>query len=292
MTATATRRSFDGLFLPAALLLGLGTLIAFQSGLVDLNPPERGIPAPETVVVPARSFAYRAGGDYLRDGKPVEAPLVAATAPALEIMTFEVSAADYARCVADAACRPAEPKRHGSGDIPVTGVNFTDANDYAAWLSDATGITWRLPTLDEWIFAAGSQAVDPVLDAETDDSNPADRWLAQYEKEAALGVNAFATPEPRGSFGSNEFGVADMLGPVWEWTATCATRTVFDAAGTQLSHLDSCGVRYLEGRHRAAMSYFVRDGRSGGCAVGAPPDNIGFRLVREPSWIETLFGRR
>jgi hypothetical protein len=30
------------------------------------------------------------------------------------------------------------------------------------------------------------------------------------------------------------------------------------------------------------MSYFVRDGRRGGCAVGAPPDNLGFRLVREP----------
>jgi hypothetical protein len=32
----------------------------------------------------------------------------------------------------------------------------------------------------------------------------------------------------------------------------------------------------------------VRDGRAGGCAVGAPPDNLGFRLVRERGWIETL----
>jgi len=29
------------------------------------------------------------------------------------------------------------------------------------------------------------------------------------------------------------------------------------------------------------MSNFIRDGKSGGCAVGTPPDNLGFRLVRE-----------
>jgi hypothetical protein len=29
------------------------------------------------------------------------------------------------------------------------------------------------------------------------------------------------------------------------------------------------------------MSNFVSDGKSGGCAVGTPPDNLGFRLVRD-----------
>ena len=37
----------------------------------------------------------------------------------------------------------------------------------------------------------------------------------------------------------------------------------------------------LEGLHRAYMSNFVRDGKSGGCAVGTPPEHLGFRLVRE-----------
>ena len=50
----------------------------------------------------------------------------------------------------------------------------------------------------------------------------------------------------------------------------------------------SCGIYVVEGRHRAAMSSFVRDPRSGGCSVGAPPDNLGFRLVRRPDWIERL----
>jgi hypothetical protein len=37
----------------------------------------------------------------------------------------------------------------------------------------------------------------------------------------------------------------------------------------------------VEGFHRTYMSNFIRDGKSGGCAVGKPPDSLGFRLVKE-----------
>jgi hypothetical protein len=37
----------------------------------------------------------------------------------------------------------------------------------------------------------------------------------------------------------------------------------------------------VEGQHRSYMTDFIRDPRSGGCAVGKPPDNLGFRLVRD-----------
>ena len=42
-----------------------------------------------------------------------------------------------------------------------------------------------------------------------------------------------------------------------------------------------CGIRVVEGRHRTYMSDFVRDARGGGCSVGTPPSNLGFRLVRD-----------
>jgi len=290
----ATTRASDSatLLIPALLLGGLLALIAGQVGLLRL--PETvtatGVVAPATTLVPPRPFSYRAGGEFLRDGHPVEAPLIAVEAPApLEITTFEISAADYALCVADGGCAAAQPRRQGAGDVPVTGVSFEDATAYAKWLSAATGATWRLPTLEEWVFAAGEQAVDPALLAATDPTNPADRWLALYVKEATLGTGgAQAMPVARGTFGANTLGVADIDGPVWEWTSTCNSRTVLDADDNVLSRVESCGVKLLEGRHRTAMSYFIRDGRSGGCSVGAPPDNLGFRLVREPGWFEAL----
>ncbi|HEV2515845.1 MAG TPA: formylglycine-generating enzyme family protein [Devosia sp.] len=279
-----------GLLLPALLLAALTALIFEQSGAARFLDRPAAVAAPRTVLIAPRAFSYRAAGDFLRDGVPADGPVVTVAGPApLEIMKFEVSAADYARCVADGACHVAEPRRRVEGDVPATGVSFNDATDYAQWLSAATGETWRLPSIEEWSFAAGSQAVDHALLKDTDSSNPADRWLALYEKEATVGIgNASAQPEPLGAFGENEFGIADLGGTVWEWTTSCNARTLVDGAGTVVSTLQSCGVRYLEGQHRTPMSAFIRDGRSGGCSVGVPPDNLGFRLVRKARWYEPL----
>ena len=40
-------------------------------------------------------------------------------------------------------------------------------------------------------------------------------------------------------------------------------------------------MRVVEGNHRTYMSNFIRDPRGGACSAGAPPSNIGIRLVRE-----------
>jgi formylglycine-generating enzyme required for sulfatase activity len=285
--ATATRAR--DLALPGLLLAGLLTAIGWQTDAIDLPVLSFSTTsaAPETIVIAPRAFAYRASGDFIRGTASVDGPLIEIDQPApLEIMKYQVSVADYALCVADGACKKAEPRRHGDNtNLPVTGVNFNDATGYADWLSRRTGETWRLPTIEEWAFAAGSEAVDHALGINANDDDPAERWLFAYERESALGTDGPANPEPLGSFGVNEFGVADLSAVVWEWTATCASRTTLDAAGKTLSHLENCGVRYLEGRHRTPMSAFVRDALGGGCSVGAPPDNLGFRLVRVPSWL-------
>ena len=94
---------------------------------------------------------------------------------------------------------------------------------------------------------------------------------------------------PIGHFGANENGLLDLSGNIWEWTSTCFVRTALDDAGGAISTNANCGVRVAEGRHRAYVTDFIRDARAGGCAAGVPPNNLGFRLVREqPSWISSL----
>ncbi len=288
MAHVLTTNQFSGLALPALLLAGVLAIVAGQTGVVSWSAPQAAS-GPETVTIAPRAFSYRATGEFVRGTAAVDGPLVTVAAPPpLDIMKYQVSDADYALCVADGACDKAEPRRRGEGNVPVTGVSFNDATDYAKWLSKKTGETWRLPTVAEWTFAAGSKARDHALDIDIDEKDPAQRWLAYYEREARLGAGALATPSPQGSFGENEFGVADLAGSVWEWTASCGSRTTLGQADETLTYLDSCGVRLLEGRHRTPMSGFVRDAQGGGCTIGAPPDNLGFRLVRERSWWETV----
>jgi len=272
------------LALPGLLLAALAATIGLQTGVVNLPALSNSGSAfvPETTLIAPRPYTYRAPGDFIRGTAAVDGTLVAVTDPApLDIMTYQVSAAEYARCVAEGACTKAEPRRRGEGDVPATGVSFVDAAAYAAWLSEKTGETWRLPSVAEWVFAAGTRATDPALLVDNT-SNPADRWLAAYQQEAELDNGGYAAPSSRGTFGTNELGVADMAGTVWEWTTTCNGRTTLGAAGETLRHMESCGVKVLEGRHRTLMSDFVRDAKSGGCSTGTPPDNLGFRLVRDP----------
>jgi formylglycine-generating enzyme required for sulfatase activity len=84
-----------------------------------------------------------------------------------------------------------------------------------------------------------------------------------------------------GTFGANRNGLVDLAGNVWEWTDTCFTRNALDERGGSHVLTSSCGVRVVEGRHRAYLADFIRDARGGGCAAGSPPKNLGFRLVRE-----------
>lgn len=225
------------------------------------------------------SASYRVNGDFTRAGRQAAAPLIQVRlSRPLAIMQHQVSSSDYQRCVDDGACRALDRDVVVAADRPAVQVSWHDANGYAAWLSRKTGEAWRLPTDEEWSFAAGSKFKDDGI--AIDDNDPSKRWIARYEREADRPPS---TPGTRtfGSFGANENGLLDVGGNVWEWTATCFVRHVLDGAGNVRSENPNCGVRVVEGQHRAYVTDFIRDAKAGGCAVGVPPDNLGFRLVIE-----------
>ncbi len=225
------------------------------------------------------SASYRVNGDFTHAGKQAAAPLVQVSLPRpLAIMKHQVSSADYQRCVDDGACRALDRGVVIAADRPAVQISWHDANGYAAWLSRKTGETWRLPTDEEWAFAAGSKFKDDGVTI--DDNDPSKRWIARYEREADRAPSAPGT-RTFGAFGTNENGLQDVGGNVWEWTASCFVRRVLDDAGKVVSESPNCGVRVVEGQHRAYVTDFIRDAKAGGCAVGIPPDNLGFRLVVE-----------
>jgi formylglycine-generating enzyme required for sulfatase activity len=269
------------------MLIALKFKLAVMAGILAAPVVMQAL-APRTAVdpdlaeLPPADFSYRIAGDFSHGGRPVEAPrLVARLSSKLAIMKHQVTVAEYRRCIDAGAC-PAIGVAGARADTPMVGVNWHDAMAYAAWISAATGLTYRLPTDREWSFAAGDGLRDeaaPLIDP----SDPAQAWIARYEAEAARAGAIVLAPQPVGAFGRNSNGLLDVGGNVWEWTASCFVRATLDGETMQVTNTN-CGVRVVEGAHRTYMTDFIRDPRTGGCAAGVPPANLGFRLVVERRW--------
>ncbi len=149
----------------------------------------------------------------------------------------------------------------------------------SAWPRITSWITHRLPTDEEWTFAAAEKARDEAVPL-VDPADPAQAWIARYEAESARDRPAAIAAQPGGTFGTNSNGLDDVAGNVWEWTNSCFLRVSLDGGKERVTNTN-CGVRVVQGAHRSYMTDFIRDSRSGGCAAGVPPANLGFRLVVE-----------
>ena len=95
---------------------------------------------------------------------------------------------------------------------PVVNVSQEDALAYAAWLSKKTGQTYRLPSEAEWEYAARAGTTTARYWGE-DAGKPGEHAHFSESWGSAGGTC------PVGAFRPNAFGLHDMLGNVWEWTA-------------------------------------------------------------------------
>ena len=193
-------------------------------------------------------------------------PIAMSGSQVLHVAEREVTRREWQACAAAGACEALpEEVMTGTADMPMTGVNHLDAEAYITWLNATGGRRYRLPTAEEWQVIAAELPRKPKKKLFDD---PRLAWAADYgSMETVSGV-----VRPSGAFGSLQNGIADLGGNVWEWTSTC-TLTGADAS--------RCPAYLAEGLHQTAISVFVRDPASGGCAMGAPAANIGFRLVAE-----------
>jgi formylglycine-generating enzyme required for sulfatase activity len=113
---------------------------------------------------------------------------------------------------------------------PAVCVSHADAEAYARWLARRTGAPYRLPTEAEWEYAARAGTdmaypwgADALGTAPCRYANGADLSArAQFPAWTTLEcADGFLFAAPAGSFEANGFGLHDMSGNVWEWTADC-----------------------------------------------------------------------
>lgn len=114
------------------------------------------------------------------------------------------------------------------GDHPVVQVVAEDAEAYATWCGR------RLPSEVEWEYAARG-GLEAAAFAWGDDKLPDGRRMAKYFEGAFPYRN---TPSdghehtaPVGTYPANRYGLVDMCGNVWEWTADWYSETARETSG-------------------------------------------------------------
>ncbi|MED5330374.1 MAG: SUMF1/EgtB/PvdO family nonheme iron enzyme [Planctomycetota bacterium] len=173
--------------------------------------------------------------------------------------------------VVDAISRPSEPyvladRGFGHDGYPVISVSFSAAQNFCAWMSAHTGLSWRLPTEEEFLYAGAAGATYDGIDPEK---------LGQW---AWFDGNGDGTTHPCGTLTSNSLGLFDLRGNVTEWCT--------DSEGLGIT----MGGSYLESAEDTRLASIQREDSSWNMSDPNIPKSpwwyadaswVGFRLVCE-----------
>jgi formylglycine-generating enzyme required for sulfatase activity len=122
----------------------------------------------------------------------------------------------------------ADPGFAQTDEHPVVNVTWHDAQALAQWLSRVEGRRYRLPTEAEWEYACragtrtqfhgGDAPATLAREGNVFDADAAPHWPA-FARFAMAHRDGHAFTAPVGRFAPNAFGLFDLHGNVWEWTA-------------------------------------------------------------------------
>ena len=95
--------------------------------------------------------------------------------------------------------------------FPIRFVNMNDIRAFADWRSKRDGVIYRLPTENEWEYAARNGSDGNLYP-----------WGDEFKNGCAVVDQPDTKPESVGSkaCGANKWGVQDLIGNVYEWTST------------------------------------------------------------------------
>ena len=166
---------------------------------------------PEMVVIPSGTFTM--GNNDYNDEKPPHNVTIRNFAMGI----YEVTQGQWRKVMGN------NPSLFAScgDDCPVEQVSWHDAQDYVRKLSAMTGQQYRLPSEEEWEYAARAGTQTRYWWGEQ-----ASHEYMNYGKDEccgglASGRDRWENTAPVGQFPANAFGLHDMNGNVFEWVEEC-----------------------------------------------------------------------
>jgi len=165
---------------------------------------------------------------------------------------------------------------------PVVGVTWHDAQRYVAWLSQATGRRYRLPSEAEWEYAcrAGTRTAFSFGDTISPEQANYDATFT-YNGSARGPCRQGTTPA--GMYPPNPWGLYDMHGNVWEWVQD-VVHDNYEGAPLDGSAWETGGDparRVLRGGSWLYNPRYLRSALRNGFSSVLSNDIVGFRVVRE-----------
>lgn len=292
---------------------------SFRPGQVFSDAMRDGGRGPQMVVVPHGGFQMGAG-DAEPGATDAERPShYVRFDRGFAMAITEVTVSDFERYVKATNARPRATRRGHSvvydersgnfirrsgvdwrsdydgaralGNAPVMHVSVRDAENYAAWLSEQTGYSYRLPSEAEFEYAlrAGSSGRYPWGDTGTPppgsgnftgskDVSPSGR----HWHNAFIGYgDGWWGPAPVANFRANAFGLHDMAGNLSEWVADCWHSSYRRAPSDGVAWFNpGCRARVIRGGNWANSPEQTRAAWRQSQDSDTTNARIGFRLVR------------
>ncbi|WP_179736354.1 MULTISPECIES: SUMF1/EgtB/PvdO family nonheme iron enzyme [unclassified Bradyrhizobium] len=229
-------------------------------------PSVTAVREPEMIPIRGGSFAMGSNDD------PTERPVHQVTVKPFSIGKYPVTVQEWNECAAAKACGFTAT---GKDDAPIGNVSWTDAQQYAAWLAQATKKPYRLPSEAEWEYAArgGTQSK---------------YWWGDKLQPGMAGCKdcgdlAAEQPAKVGSFKPNPFGLHDMGGGIDQWVEDCWHRT-YQGAPTDGSAWGGgdCSSHVLRSGSWKNDARYVRPSNRDGYDTNVRYPTHGFRVALSP----------
>ena len=123
------------------------------------------------------------------------------------------------------------PYNYTATDLPIARVTWNECQEFINQLNSLTGLYFRFPTKDEWLYAAkGGQYQEDFLYS---GSNNIDE-VGWYKDNSPGGIQSVAQLKP------NALGIYDMTGNVWEWGAKNDSESCMYLGGSYAFSAESC----------------------------------------------------
>ena len=241
---------------------------------------------PAVALIPPGEFLMGSEASE-EDGKVNEKPRHAVEiAYPFAVGAYEVTLDEWQACVDEGGCSPVPLRRHGESDTgrrPITYVTWHEANAYTEWLSERTGLAYRLPSEAEWEYAARGNTTTPFYSGLAVTSKQAN-FDGRYDWRvgSALTPNVYmGRTQETGNLEPNDFGLHDVHGNANEWTQDCYVSHYRGApADGRPRYTENCTRRVVRSGSWKDKPWDIRSARRRADGPDERSSQLGFRVVR------------